>query len=88
MANEDTGVINSAVAATATASVAKVANTAAAQNNEFPLSLDEFCSRLSSTDKRVEMIGAFHHTEKVAGRNKDVESAYIARYSAFINQPA
>jgi len=52
------------------------------------LSLDEFCSRLSSSDKRVEMIGAFHHTEKAAGRNKDIESAYIARYSDFINQPA
>lgn len=56
--------------------------------SEFPLTLDEFCSRLSVTDKRVELIGAFHSTEKVAGRSKDVESAYQARFTAFINQPA
>ncbi len=59
-----------------------------AEPSEFPLTLDEFCSRLSVTDKRVELIGAFHFTEKVAGRNKDLESAYQARFTAFINQPA
>ena len=82
MANVD---IQGAVIAPAIQSV--VLN-ATSVNDEFPLSLDEFCSRLSSTDKRVETIGAFHHTEKAAGRNKDIESAYIARYSDFINQPA
>jgi hypothetical protein len=82
MANTDT---QAAVIAPAIQSI--VLN-AASVNDEFPLSLDEFCSRLSSSDKRVEMIGAFHHTEKAAGHNKDIESAYIARYSAFINQPA
>lgn len=56
--------------------------------NEFPLTLDEFCARLSTTDKRVELIGAFHSIEKVAGRVKDLESAYATRFSAFINQPA
>lgn len=56
--------------------------------SEFPLTLDEFCSRLSVSDKRVELIGAFHTTEKAAGRSKDVESAYKARFTAFIKQPA
>jgi hypothetical protein len=54
----------------------------------FPLSLNEFCTRLSKTDRRVELIGAFQSSEKRAGRNKDTESAFAARYSDFINQPA
>ncbi len=60
----------------------------ATEQNEFPLTLDEFCSRLSINDRRVELIGAFHSTEKAAGRTKDLESKYSARYTAFINQPA
>lgn len=57
------------------------------ERSEFPLSLDEFCTQLSQTDKRVEAIGAFHTTEKTAGRVKDLASAYTARFSAFLNQP-
>lgn len=49
--------------------------------------LDEFCTRLSQTDKRVEMIGAFHAQERQAGRTKDVASAFTARYQSFCNQP-
>jgi len=29
-------------------------------NRAIPLSLDEFCGRLSRRDRRVELIGAFH----------------------------
>ncbi len=58
------------------------------QPTEFPLTVAEFCARLSSTDRRVEMIGAFHAFEKAAGRIKDVESAYRARYADFCNAPA
>lgn len=29
-------------------------------NRPIPLSLDEFCGRLSRRDRRVELIGAFH----------------------------
>jgi len=58
------------------------------ENAEIALSLAEFCTRLSGTDKRVEMIGAFHADEQRAGRIKDVESAYLARFAEFINQPA
>lgn len=56
--------------------------------SDFPLSLDEFCTRLSSTDKRVELIGAFHHVEKVAGRVQDTSGNFAARFEAFAKQPA
>lgn len=54
----------------------------------FPLSLDEFCSRLSQTDRRVELIGGFHADELAAGRVKDTEEAFAVRFIKFINQPA
>ena len=53
----------------------------------FPLHLDEFCARLSATDKRVELIGGFHHTERVAGRTQDLESAYADRFAEFVSRP-
>lgn len=55
---------------------------------EMPLELQEFCIRLSTSDKRVEMIGAFFKVEGAAGRVKDVESAFKTRYDEFCNQPA
>lgn len=61
---------------------------AAHEGEEYSLTLDEFCIRLSRTDKRVELLAAFAHTEKAAGRTKDVESAYAARFNKFINQSA
>ena len=54
---------------------------------EFPLALDEFCTRLSSDDSRVELIGAFNHAERVAGRNNDLATNYASRFVAFANQP-
>jgi hypothetical protein len=65
-----------------------VAVVAPAATTDFPLSLDEACARISQGDKRVEMIGAFHHAERCAGRLKDTETAYRARYTAFCNAPA
>lgn len=61
---------------------------AAVVEAEFPLTLTEYCTRLSTTDRRVELIGAFEHTERVAGRNSDVETNFASRYAAFANQPA
>lgn len=55
---------------------------------DFPLTLDEFCTRLSLRDKRVEMIGGFYHVEKQSSRLKDTEAAFAERYAAFQNQPA
>lgn len=54
---------------------------------EFEITLDEFCTRQSRNDKRVELIGAFFHVETVAGRVKGTESTYAGRYAAFANQP-
>jgi hypothetical protein len=59
-----------------------------AETHEFPLTLDEVCSRMSLTDRRVELIGAFHADEKANGRTKDTETAYKARFVAFCKQPA
>lgn len=52
------------------------------------VSLEEFCTRLSTQDKRVEMIGAFAHVERVAKRYFDTDAAYSARYTAFCTAPA
>lgn len=51
------------------------------------LTLTEFCTRLSITDRRVEMIGGFEYSERIAGRIKDTESGFAARYQVFINKP-
>lgn len=52
-----------------------------------PLTLQEFCTRLSSKDKRVEMIGAFHYSETFAGIVKDTEAAFSSRFAAFVTKP-
>ena len=54
---------------------------------EEHLSLDEFCIRLSKTDKRVELIGGFRYTEIAAGSVKDSESGFKARFDAFAIKP-
>lgn len=59
----------------------------AANEEEMQVTLDEFCMRHSATDKRVELIGGFHFVETCASRFKDTESAYRARFEAFINKP-
>lgn len=60
----------------------------AVEEAEFPLTVTEACARISATDRRVEMLGAFHSSEKAAGRLKDLESAYRSRFAAFCNAPA
>lgn len=52
------------------------------------LSLQEFCKRLSTTEPRVELISGFEADERIAGRLKDTEQKFAARYQAFINRPA
>lgn len=52
-----------------------------------PLTLDEFCVRLSETVRSPEAIGAFHHTERAAGRMVDTEAAYRARFDSFLTTP-
>lgn len=55
---------------------------------DYPLTLDEFCARLSASDRRVELIGAFAQTERAAGRTRDNHDGYAKRYADFINLPA
>lgn len=52
-----------------------------------PITLDEFCTRLSMSDRRVELIGGFHYTEKQAGHIKDAESEFQSRFTAFATKP-
>lgn len=54
----------------------------------FKLTIEEFCTRLSASDRRVELIGAFHATETKAGRRKDSEDNFRARFAAFLKTPA
>lgn len=63
------------------------AESTAAAPVTFPLSLQEFCVRLSQTDRRVELIGGFEHSERVAGRHRDTEANYAKRYDEFVTQP-
>lgn len=56
--------------------------------DSFPLTLDEFCSQQSKSDKRVALIGGFYASEKAGGRVKDTAAAFQARYEKFIKQPA
>lgn len=51
------------------------------------LSLTDFCTRLSETVKRPELIGAFEFTERRANRLKATEAEFRARFDAFINAP-
>lgn len=70
------------------------ANTAVVQSvpvvdqESFPLALGEFCSRLSTSSRQVELIAGFEHVELSAGRLKDTETAYMARWVEFGNLPA
>jgi len=53
----------------------------------FPQTIDEFCSELSASDKRVEMIYAFSRDEKKHGRVKDMADNYRSRFEAFATKP-
>lgn len=55
---------------------------------EDAITVEEFCTRLSQNDRRVELIGAFHFDEKRNGRFKDAESAFAARFDKFATTPA
>lgn len=52
------------------------------------LTLTEFCTRLSATDRRVELIGGFFAATKAQGVIKDTEAGFAARFEAFATKPA
>lgn len=54
---------------------------------EVRMNLDGFCARLSETVKRPELIGSFHHSEKVNGNLVGTASEFQRRYDAFVNKP-
>jgi hypothetical protein len=58
------------------------------QEPQIPLSLDEFCQRLSATSRRVALIGGFHAWAKAQGLVKDVETTFQAAWNRFISLPA
>lgn len=60
----------------------------AVEERDFQLSLEEFCTSESRTDRRVELLGAFFAAEQKAGRVKDTPTAYRERLRAFATQPA
>jgi hypothetical protein len=70
----------------ATTSVAPVVQPSK-EVTDFPLTLEEFCTRLSSTDSRVELIGAFFYVENKAGTVKDTHANFSARFTAFETKP-
>lgn len=57
-------------------------------NSNFPITLQEFCTRISVTDKRVELIGAFYTTKLAAGVTNAVQADFAAMLNEFANQPA
>lgn len=68
-------------------SVAETPAPVAAVAPEPTLSLDEFCVRLSVTEKRPEAIAGFHYTENAAGRVKGTQDEYASRFREFLNKP-
>jgi len=52
------------------------------------ITIEQFCTALSATDKQVELIGSFHNAERAAGHHADSHENYQARYLAFASQPA
>lgn len=60
---------------------------AAAAVQQPTVSIDEFCTRLSETVVRPELIGAFAYSERAAGNLRATSEQFQARYTAFINKP-
>lgn len=51
------------------------------------ISLIEFCTRLSATVRRPELISAFEYSERLDGRIKDTAEAFQARFETFGKTP-
>ena len=69
--------------------MAKDAANVPVTESEIPaeVTLNEFCTALSKTDKRVELIGGFNSVETKAGRLKDTDANFRTRFTAFVNKP-
>jgi len=51
------------------------------------VSLDHFCSELSTTDRRVEMVNSFYRIEQRKGHLSDTVDGFQACFNQFITQP-
>ncbi|MDR3515192.1 MAG: hypothetical protein P4M00_05205 [Azospirillaceae bacterium] len=74
-------------AAATTASATTTDGGAAGVVHRFPLSLKEFCTRLSKTDHRVELIAAFYQDARTAQHLVDTETAFTTAFAAFAVRP-
>lgn len=53
----------------------------------FDVTLEEFCTRLSAIDKRVELIGGFYADARANGVIKESEAKLKGLFDAFANAP-
>jgi hypothetical protein len=51
------------------------------------ITISEFCSRLSESLRKPELIGAFHSTEVAAGTVRATAQAFQAHFDEFVNKP-
>jgi hypothetical protein len=54
---------------------------------EHEITLTQFGIEFSKSERRVELMNAFIFMERQAGVIKDIKSAYLARFDAFVNKP-
>lgn len=53
----------------------------------IPLSLQEFCMRLSETVKRPELISGFEHMARAGGLTSATQPEFQSAYDSFLNKP-
>lgn len=56
-------------------------------DTSVPLTLEEFCARLSKSDKRVELIGGFFADAKKRGHRKDYDVGFLRAFEAYASRP-
>lgn len=81
-------VIPSPVQAATPAPAPVLAPQAAPVETQHPVTLDEFCTRLSKKVREPELIAVFHHLETAAGRKTGLTSEYRRCFEAVASRPA
>jgi hypothetical protein len=56
--------------------------------DEQPIPLVDWCSRLAERHRQSHAITAFHDEEVREGREQDLPTAYLARFNAMMQRPA
>lgn len=56
-------------------------------NDDFPMDLDEFCTRLSIKERRVALIGAFHARMKRQGMTMATQDDWMTQYRKMTKRP-